>query len=212
MGNEIFPTLAGLKWDQKKTPIFSTLMQRSTSKKETRLSLFVYPLYQYDLSYEILRDDILNNELKTIMGFYLARQGAFDSFLYLDPSDNTVVGQVIATGNGSLKSFQMGRTYGGFYEPRYRIAVPASPTPILKIYLNASLQSSGYTVDTYTGLLTFANAPGSGVVITADFTYYQQVRFVEYVEDGSPGGGGSAFSTFAHNLWELQGLSFVTCR
>jgi len=29
-------------------------------------------------------------DLRTLMGFYMARQGMFDSFLYPDPNDNTV--------------------------------------------------------------------------------------------------------------------------
>ena len=83
MSNLVFPQLPGVQWDQKKTPIFNTITQRTVNLKEARVSLSQYPIYEYQLSYEVLRDDTANNELKTLMGFYLSRQGAFDSFLYI---------------------------------------------------------------------------------------------------------------------------------
>ncbi len=76
MSNEIFPSLPGLKWSQSKTPIFLTLAQMSASGRETRLPLYVYPLWQFDLTYELLRDTTGHNELKSLMGFYLQRAGA----------------------------------------------------------------------------------------------------------------------------------------
>ena len=211
MSTEIFPSLPGLRWEQKKTPIFSTRVQRSVSGREMRVPLFTYPLYQYDLSYELLRDKA-TSELAQLAGFYLKRQGAFDSFLYLDPSDYIVTGQPIGIGDGVTRSFQLGRTYGGFFEPRWAIAMPGVPTPVVNIYLDGVHQIGGYIIIYDFGTLLFAVAPALHTVITADFTYYQVARFVEYTEDGSPGGGGSAFNQFMYKLWELQSLSFITCR
>ena len=222
MSDQIFPSLPGLRWEQKKTPLFITRIQRAASGTELRLSQFVYPLYQYDLSYEILRDNTLNNELKTLMGFYLSRQGAYDSFLYIDPSDNTVVGQQIGTGNGVTAAFQLVRTYGGFTEPCLDIQAPGVPVlhvyvgypPVLQDPSYYDIKASDGTVSYFNGgILTFkaGHIPGYAG-ITASFSYYKRVRFVEYQEDGSPGGGGSAFNQFMYRLWELQSLSFVTCR
>jgi hypothetical protein len=46
------------------------------------------------------------------------------------------------------------------------------------LYLNGVLQSLGYSIDQY-GNLTFATAPGVGVVITWTGNFYYRVRFIE---------------------------------
>jgi uncharacterized protein (TIGR02217 family) len=223
MSNLIFPTAQGLKWDLQKTPVFSTLIQKSASGRSLRAAFYQYPIYRYDLSYDILRDDVAHNELKTLMGFYLARQGAFDSFLYVDPSDNIVTGQAIATGDGVTAAFQLIRTYGGFIEPCLDIQAPISPTPVLYIYVNGVLQDvSYYDIKSYAGTISYFNGgmltfkaghiPGA-VPITANFSYYKRVCFLEYSDDGQVSGSSSnSFNQFMYNLWELSSLSFVTVR
>lgn len=47
----------------------------------------------------------------------------------------------------------------------------------IKIYLNAVLQVSGYTVDHTTGVVTFSVAPGAGVAVSSDFDFDVPVRF-----------------------------------
>jgi len=201
-----------------KVPIFSTRIQTGISGKSVRTQFYQYPLYQYDLSYEILRDDTVNNELKTLMGFYLARQGAYDSFLYVDPSDNTIAGQTIGSGDGNTKTFQLIRTYGStnfnFTEPQLDIQPPNSPTPILNVYLNGVKQNSGWSVSYYqSGILTFTSAPGNGVVITADFSYYKRVCFLEFQQSSQSGSANAdAFGNFMYNLWELKSLTLITVR
>ena len=212
MGDAIFPTLAGLKWGIQKTPIFSTLIQRASSGMESRASLYVYPLWQYNLSYELLRDNALNNELKTLIGFYLSRYGAKDSFLYKDPDDYIVTGQAIGTGDGITTVFPFFRTYGGFVEPVSDVIQPAgSPaTPDLNVYVAGVKRVGGYVI-TYLGgdaKITFTSPiPSAGQAITADFSFYKRVRFIEYSE-----GSGDSFTQFMRNLWELGSLSFITAR
>lgn len=220
MSNVIFPAFKGVKWDQTKIPLFSTRKQKATSGRSVRTAFYQYPLYQYDLSYEVLRDNVANNELKNLLGFYLARHGGFDEFCYIDPSDNLVAGQAIATGNGVTAAFQLIRTYGAggntFIEPCLDIQAPAAP-PVLNIYVNAVLQDPSYydikdvlgNISYFNGgILTFraGHIPGA-VAITADFSYYKRVCFLEFVE-----GSGDAFSQFAYNLWELKKLSLETVR
>jgi uncharacterized protein (TIGR02217 family) len=211
MSNVVFPATMGLKWGLTKIPIFSTRIQQATSGKTLRAAFYQYPLYWYDLSYDILRDDVAHNELKTLMGFYLSRQGAFDSFLYIDPSDNIVTGQAIGIGDGNTKTFQVVRTYGGFVEPCYDIQSPVSPTPILNVYINGVKKTitTDYSIAYLnSGILTFVAAPGNALPITADFSYYKRVRFAEF-NDSS---GSDSFSQFMYNLWEVQKLSFITAR
>ena len=45
------------------------------------------------------------------------------------------------------------------------------------IALNGAPQASGWSVDTTTGVITFATPPGAGVAITAGFEFDVPVRF-----------------------------------
>src|SRR4051812_12387575 len=109
MSNAIFPTLAGLAWDVLKTPLWSTSVQQSVSGKEIRAQYFSTPIYRWRLSYELLRASAVA-ELQTLIGFFHARQGKFDSFLFSDPADNAVVQHGFGLGNGTTVAFQLQRT------------------------------------------------------------------------------------------------------
>ncbi len=212
MSNEIFPSLPGLKWSQTKVPIFATRIQISASGRESRVPLFVYPLYQFNLAYELLRDTAGHNELKSLMGFYLQRGGASEDFLYIDISDNYVLAGLIGVGDGNNNQFQMVRSYGGFYEPRYDIQANNATVPT-KIYVNGNEQANNTYSISYlrSGILSFNSNPIGA--ITGDFAFYYRVRFIEYSEDRtSPGGSSDGFSQFMKNLWEAKTVSLVSVR
>lgn len=116
MSDAVFPTLPGVKWNVKRTPIWKTLSEESVSGKEASVALMTYPLRCYTLSYELLRAGALA-ELEQLEGFFNARRGRHDTFLYSDPDDNSVTEQAIGSGNGVSVSFPLVRTRGGFTEP-----------------------------------------------------------------------------------------------
>jgi uncharacterized protein (TIGR02217 family) len=208
MSNDIFPSLPGLKITQVKNPIFSTRVQKATSGRELRAAYYVYPLFRYDLSFEILRDDATYNELKTLMGFYMQRQGAAQTFLYSDPTDNAVVKEAIGIGNGSNKVFQLYSSYGGFLMPRKDIRPRGVITPVLEIYLdNVAQDHAAYSVATSdSGIVTFVSAPGSNKVITASFSFYYRVRFKEFSE------GDESFTRIFDKWWEAKKISLLMVR
>lgn len=117
MSNAIFPALPGLKIDVKRTPIWKTLRMESASGRVLTAALMSYPLRKYQLSFEFLRDAAAYTELQQIEGFFNARFGAFDTFLYEDPDDKTVTSHAFGTGNGTTTAFPLMRTRGGFAEP-----------------------------------------------------------------------------------------------
>ena len=84
--------------------------------------------------------------------------------------------QVLGTGNGSLKTFQLVKNYvsGGVTESRI-IAKPVAD--FVKIYRNGVLATSGVSTDTTTGLVTFTTAPANTVIVTADFEFDVPVCF-----------------------------------
>jgi uncharacterized protein (TIGR02217 family) len=127
------------------------------------------------------------SDLQFLEGFYNQQQGRFGAFLFTDATDNSVIGQQVAIGDGTTTTFQLVRTRGGFTEP---VQAPQA----WNIYLNGVPQSSGYTVSS-TGVLTFTTAPGAGVSIIADISYCWNVRF----DDDS-----YSFEQFAYQLHRLK--------
>jgi len=85
----VFPTLPGLAWSVTKTPTFQTRIQRAASGRELRALDYPYPLWQFALVFDFLRDNPTAgyDELRTLMGFFMLCQGAFGTFLFRDPSD-----------------------------------------------------------------------------------------------------------------------------
>ncbi|HZT87386.1 MAG TPA: DUF2460 domain-containing protein [Stellaceae bacterium] len=188
MGSAVFPSLIGQGWSVKKTPNFATRVQRAVSGRELRVLDMPCPLWTFTLTFNYLPAA----DLDTLMGFFLSRQGAFDTFLFDDPTDNRASAQPIGTGDGAASVFQLGRTLGGFYEP------VTAPNQVAAVYFNGIAQS-GYSVDAATGLVTVAAAPPAGVSVTADFTYYFRCRFSD---------DAAEFENFMHNLWQLKQLQF----
>jgi uncharacterized protein (TIGR02217 family) len=198
MSNAVFPTLPGLKWDVKKTPIWHTRIQAAASGKELRAALMSYPLWKFSLAYEVLRADVAYSELQTLMGFFNARNGSFDDFLYTDPDDNSVTDQQFGIGNGTATAFQLTRPYGGFAEPIQNVNV------LTNIKKGGVVQNNptDYTISS-TGVVTFTVAPANGAVLTWSGTYYFRVRFLQDMAE---------FNQFMYRLWELQQLEFQSVK
>lgn len=175
MSTQVLPSLLGLGFPVTRAPVFATRVQTSISGKEVRIADQVYPRYKWTVDFNFLRANALA-EFQSLIGFFNARQGQFDTFLYQDATDNAVTAQVIGTGDGSTQAFQLISTFGGYVQP---ILAPNTGGTI-NIYLNGTKQTTGYTVTGWgnasPGVLTFTSAPSSGVAITADFGYYFPCR------------------------------------
>jgi uncharacterized protein (TIGR02217 family) len=186
----IFPTLPGLSWSVTKQPRFATRVQRAVSGRELRALDQPNPTWTWTLTYSVLRDGGGYDELRTLMGFFLDQQGAFASFLFVDPGDNRATGQALGTGDGSTAAFQLVRTMGGFAEP------VTAPNAVTNVYVDGVVQSpSGYSVDADTGVVTFTAPPPAGEGVSADFTYSFRVRFAD---------DSAEFENFMFQLWSLR--------
>lgn len=197
MSNAVFPVLPGLLWDVVKKPLFRTLIQSAVSGKELRLAQMSYPLYQFSLSYEVLRANALA-ELQTLMGFFNARNGSFDSFLYIDPDDNAITTQNFGTGDAVTTAFQLTRTYGGFIEPVQNLNGAPS------IFDNGVLKTvvTDYNINSL-GVVTFTYTPVAGHALTWTGNFYYRVRFLQDVAE---------FNQFMKQLWELKKLEFQSIK
>jgi uncharacterized protein (TIGR02217 family) len=192
MSNVHFPTLVGLTWDIKKAPQFSTLTQKAVSGREVRAALQAYPLYLWTLTYEYLPE---GRDFATLLGFFLARQGSYDSFLYVDPSDHLVAGQPLGTGDGATLVFPLVRSLGSFAQPVEDGA--ASAVYKAGVAQSGSTWSITSSATGYHDQLTFTVAPAIGAAISADFTYSWRVRFAEDTTE---------FTNFMNQLWSNGGI------
>ena len=181
MSAAVFPTLAGLGWSIKRAPQFKTRKQVSISGKETAIADMAYPRWTWELTFNILRQGARGqstfSEMSDLVGFYNERQGGFDTFLYEDQDDNAVTAQALGEGDGTTTAFPLVRAFGGFVEPIL------APNAVSAVYLAGVKQMSGYTVSSWgattPGVVTFTAAPGSGVAVSADFSFYFPCRFIE---------------------------------
>lgn len=198
MSNAVFPMLPGLAWNIQRTPIWSTNRKQSVSGRRFAAANMSYPLRKYRLSFEVLRGAGGYSELQTLVGFFNARGGRFDTFLFNDPLDNTVSAQTFGTGDGSTRTFQLVRAFGGFVEPVYAV------NNLAALYVAGAAKANGadYTVSA-SGLITFAAAPSNGAVLSWDGTFYQRCEFMQDTAD---------FNEFMYRLFELKQLEFQTVK
>jgi uncharacterized protein (TIGR02217 family) len=196
----IFPSLSGQGWSVTKSPRFATRIQRAVNGRELRALDQPYPLWNWTLTYPLLRDrndtrafsgsGIGYDEFRTLAGFFLQQQGALQPFLFDDPTDDSVTAQWLGVGDSSRTMFQLVRTMGGFAEPI------TAPNTVAAVYFDGILQpASNYTVDAATGLVAFTGPPPSGQSVTADFTYWFRVRFADDTAE---------FENFMIQLWQAR--------
>ncbi len=103
MSNAIYPSnVKGLAWTVLRSPEFNTIVQESAAKYQVRIAQTKNPIWHFTLLYEWLYSNFLSpnntvpyqpaSDLDTLLGFFLARQGKFDDFLFFDPQDNSASG------------------------------------------------------------------------------------------------------------------------
>lgn len=147
--------LPGLSIEVKKKPAFTTQIAKSASGVEIRNKLQEYPSWDIEMSYEFLEDRSgAESSLKTITGFFLARGGSYESFLFKDPDDYLVVNGWCGEPDGVTTVFYFNRTIGAFHERIGQVdtanniklyltveeahTVPATPGPYTVTVTNAA--------------------------------------------------------------------------
>lgn len=115
-------------------------------------------------------------QLDTLIAFFRARKGRAYGFRFKDWTDYQAAQVVIGTGDGERTQFPLVKPYssGAITEVR-SISKPVAGT--VQVYKNGVLQTSGVSVNTVTGVVTFAVAPAVAASVTASFEFDVPVRF-----------------------------------
>ena len=187
MSNTIFPTLPGQTWPRIKVVRSKTTVRQANGRRYA-LSTQAYPTYVFRLSYSFLRAA----DLAALAGFFRARRGRLDDFLFSDRDDRSVTDQAFGAGDGVTRDFQLVRALDGVVEPVFAL----DGTPVIK--KAGSVVTP--TVSTL-GLVSFAVAPSSGETLTWSGSYYWRVAFTKDEQE---------FEEFMRSLWSAKTVEFET--
>ena len=198
-----FPSLAGIRFPVRRTPMWETDVQVTIAGKRTAYARRAYPQYAYELEYDFLRSDSVNLELQTLLAFYNTCQGRANLFQFNDPDDTTATAMSFGNGDGSTVDFQLTRTLTGtggitWTDPVWCVSGTAS------IFVNGVLKSTpgDYSIGS-TGLVTFVSAPPAGP--TGALTWTGAYNWFCRFDDDS-----ATFAKFMQNLYELSKIKFST--
>lgn len=193
MSNAIYPTLKGLEFTVKKKPFWKTNIFDTASGREYRSTYWTYPRWEIGLSYEFLSQRVPDTDMATLAGFFNQRYGNFDTFLFLDPDDNSNTDAAFGTGDGVTTTFSLARTFGGFREP---IGYTNS---ITNIKVNGSA-TGAYSV-TDNRLIVFNSAPANNAALTWTGIYYYRCRFKD---------PEMSLEKFMQALWNAKSVTLIT--
>ena len=126
-------------------------------------------------------------DVDTLIAFFEARRGQLFGFRWKDWSDYRSSGslvapefddQVIGMGDGQVTAFRLCKTYlSGEASYTRDILKPVLGTVLAGIQGDLQAEGVDFEVDTATGVLTFAQAPGPDATVTAGFEFDVPVRF-----------------------------------
>jgi uncharacterized protein (TIGR02217 family) len=162
-------------------PGYLTTIIPLKSGHEQRLIEWTAPRMRYNVAYGVRSEA----QLAALIAFFRARQGRAHAFRFKDWADYlscapdasiTPLDQVIGTGNGTLTTFSLKKTYtsGGVSVTR-PITKPVNGT--VRVALAGTEILSGYSVNHDTGVVTFTAPPANGASITAGYAFDVPVRF-----------------------------------
>lgn len=192
MSDVLFPDLI-VGYDLKRKPMFNTKIMTSVNGRELRASYQAVPKYEFSLSLPGLQER--KGELQKIEDFFIARRGAFDSFLFKMPFDNEY--ECTFVGNGQTNTFQLHKN--GLPLGNTDIFVADDPLmwdedldQPMWTDLNTRMWEMQYGISK-NGLLTLPVPLAEGDTLKVKGTFYYRCRFAD--DDQS-------FTLFSYRLWK----------
>lgn len=149
------------------------------SGREERNSRWARSRRRYNAGYGVKS----KADMMAVLDFFEERRGRFHGFLWRDGLDHcsnasgvpAAGDQEIGIGDGQRTQFALTKRYGAAFDPYLRpITKPVQGSVLVAI---DGVQTEGFVVDALTGIVTLAEAPGVGAVVTAGFAFDVPVRF-----------------------------------
>lgn len=167
-------------------PVWITQIGRSLAGNEQRVARRSNSLRRFNVAYRVRRLD----DLDEIRDHFEVMEGQLYSFPYRDKLDYksgrpnqtpTKDDQLIGVGDGAETDFQLikTRTISGFSKAR-NITLPDSGSVLIALDGVLQTETTHYTIDYATGIVTFVSPPAGGsppAQITAGYTYRVVVRY-----------------------------------
>ncbi|MGH6889805.1 MAG: DUF2460 domain-containing protein [Rhizomicrobium sp.] len=210
--------LPGLTYSRIRRPKYNVSVQTHQSGGEVRMGYWSEPLYEWELTYEVLRSGFRNGqsytELQQIEGLHHATDGGQTGFQFHDDDDYARFRTGLGTTDGTTTNFDLviyqgvapylaGPYHVGFLDPAepFNLYIDDSTVPV-----SSADATYGYTLSTDTPMkqqLVFASAPAAGHVLTADFQFLHYARFQADSLD---------LEKFAHQLFGLKKVVLTSLR
>lgn len=159
---------------------YSTTVSESASGAEKRNINWSMPRHEYNAAVGVTYENF-----QEVLDFFHVAYGMAYGFRYKDWLDFKSCGvketisnidQIISIGDGNETEFQLIKTYVvGSSQKVRNITKPVSGTVVIAI--DGVNLSSGWSIDTTTGIVTFSTAPGIDVEVSAGFEFDVPVRF-----------------------------------
>ena len=167
------------------------------------------PRRSWDVAYSVKTP----TQIKTLLDFYTAVGGIYNSWRFKPPHDFTTAASatqqhyqgdpaqpaptstdvLLGVGDGTTTTFQLRKAYTNASRTAYvPITHPVSGTTVVS--LNDETQGAGWTVNVSTGVVTFTVAPTAGVNVKAGCDFNVEARFGEDLDRVLPL-QGDTFST-----------------
>ena len=147
---------------------------------EERNGVWANSRRRYDVGYGIKTLD----DIAAVTAFFEARSGRLYGFRFQDFADfrscrptatPTPFDQTLGSGDGLGRSFALIKTYASGPASWTRAIVkPVAGSVRVGV---AGTETTAFTLDTTTGVVTFTTAPATGAAITAGFEFDVPVRF-----------------------------------
>ncbi len=211
--------LPGLAYSKVRRPKHNVSVQTHQSGGEVRMSYWSEPLWEWDLTYELLRDGFRDghawDELKQIEGLFLASTGSLNGFSFYDDDDHTAFQSQLSVTSGTQTNFRLSRWRGttreGQQYQNFEFIGFLDTLQPFNLYVDGALVDVsdpvwGYTLNTATPksqLLVFNSTPPAGHNLTCDLSWLYYVRFQADSQD---------FEKFMHQLWSLKKVTLSSLR
>lgn len=165
-------------------PAYSTAVIETDGGAEERIARWNGARRQWDAGYGIRRQV----DVALVQDFFLCREGRAHGFRWRDRFDSTTsadgytlpspVDVQIGVGDGSATTFQLVKKYiSGPTTKTRNLTKPVAGT--VRVAHADVEQTSGFTVDVTTGIVTHSSAPASSVVVKAGCVFDCPARFLD---------------------------------